>query len=171
MTAGIVLALALALFIARAPTAYTGGLPVVGDYVPLKLNAVYIIVFGPLLAFIASIYIWAALRGRRRKDASDSGFFGAAFIPYVLLLGLLSLQYFIVIAPEGHCDRLPNYDFLWKNEFGDTRIVHCMSGTAEINKETPFYLRQQILQSWAMFLFPAGAAAFFINSWIRMRRR
>ncbi|NKQ73455.1 hypothetical protein C3Y89_24465 [Rhizobium sp. UPM1132] len=84
--------------------------------------------------------------------------------------GRRCLQYLIVLAPEGHCDRLPNLDFLWTNEFGDTQIVHCMSNTAEINKEAPYYLRQQILQSWAMALIPVGAAWFLLKAWLHIRR-
>ncbi|WP_222019974.1 hypothetical protein [Rhizobium laguerreae] len=167
---GVVLALVLSMVIARAPTAYTGEIPLVGKFIPLKLNAIYIIIFGPLLAFGASIYVWAALKARRTFRETDETFFAIAFLLWFVLLAGLCLQYFIVLAPEGHCDRRPNFDFLWTNTFGDTRIVHCMSNTAEINKETPFYLRQQILQSWAIALIPLGSAWFLASAWLHIRR-
>ncbi|MGR9400220.1 hypothetical protein ACU8M5_10785 [Rhizobium leguminosarum] len=168
---GVVIALlAFALFVARAPTAYTGEIPFISDYVPLKLNAVYLVVFVPVLATLAALYIWAGLRVLRRFHPGDRTFFAAAFFVYVVLLGLVALQYFIVLAPQGHCDRLPNYSFLWTSAFGDMRIVHCMSGTEEINKFTPFYLRQQILQSWFMLLCPVIVAGLFLHAWQRLQR-
>ncbi|WP_246652214.1 hypothetical protein [Rhizobium laguerreae] len=170
LTMGIFIALMLALFVARAPTSYTGGIPLIGEYVPLKLNAVYIIIFGPLMALAVSTYLWAIIAGRRSFRRSDVSFFGVAFVLLIVALGALCLQYFIVLAPVGHCDRLPNYDFLWTNQYGDMRIVHCMSGTADINEETPFYLRWQIVQSWVMALIPIVVAGFLFVAWRHVRR-
>ncbi|NKJ72716.1 hypothetical protein GFL38_10620 [Rhizobium leguminosarum bv. viciae] len=166
----VILALALALFIARAPTVYTGKIPLIGDYVPLNLNAVYLNIFGQILAVTAALYIWARLRGRPRFRGSYPAFFRLTFLLYILLLAFLALQFFIVLAPEGQCDRLPNFDCLWANDFGDVRIVHCMSGTEEINKQMPFYLRQQILQSWAMALCPLVAPGLLLHAWIHVRQ-
>lgn len=166
--------LALALWIARAPTSYTGELPLIGDYVPLKLNAVYFIIFGPMIASLVAGVLWfqAARPAQVQSDRVGSGTAGRDAIALQILFALivlvsaaLSLQYFITLAPAELCQTRPNYNFLWSNLQGPTRITHCMSGTEEINKETPYYFEPQILQSWGHVLWPILTAYLLVRTW------
>ncbi|MBB2708432.1 hypothetical protein N2597_22485 (plasmid) [Rhizobium sophoriradicis] len=166
--------LVLALWIARAPTSYTGNLPLIGDYVPLKLNAVYFIILGPMLASLIAgvLRFQAARRGRVQSGKLSSGNVGRDGIVLVIVFALivlasaaLSLQYFLTLAPAEMCPSRPHYDFLWTNVPGPTRITHCMSGTEEINMEAPYYLEPQILQSWGHVVWPVLTACLLIGTW------
>jgi len=171
--------LILALWIARAPTSYTGKLPLIGDHIPLKLNAVYFIIFGPMLASLVAGALWfqAARPGQVHSDKLLSGNGGRDAIALLIIFALivlasaaLSLQYFLTLAPAELCSTRPHYDFLWTNVPGQTRITHCMSGTEEINKEAPYYFEPQILQSWGHVLWPVLTTCLLIGTWRSWRR-
>ncbi|WP_457662539.1 hypothetical protein [Sinorhizobium medicae] len=171
--------LVLALWIARAPTSYTGELPLVGDYVPLKLNAVYFIILGPMLASLVAGTMWfqAARAGQVQSDKVPSGNVGRdgialsiVFALIVLASAALSLQYFLILAPAELCATRPHYDFLWTNVSGPTRITHCMSGTQKINEEAPYYFEPQILQSWGHVLWPFLTTCLLIGTLRSWRR-
>jgi hypothetical protein len=49
--------LVLGMWVARAPTSFTGEIPIVGKYFPLKLTAVYVIVVGPIIMVLVSAYL------------------------------------------------------------------------------------------------------------------
>ena len=169
----------IGLFVARAPTSYTGDIPLVGDYVPLKLNAVYVIVFGPALVALACWFIRRKaarqLRAGSRTWSSEwTGARASALAVVFVLIAIsstaFSLQYFLVLAPAELCATAPNLDLLWRDLDGPTRIVHCMSETDEINKATPFYLEPQALQAWGHVLWPALSAIFLAKGWQSLRR-
>ncbi|SEI19937.1 hypothetical protein SAMN05216228_105211 [Rhizobium tibeticum] len=166
--------LVLALWIARAPTSFNGKLPLIGDYVPLKLNAVHFIIFGPLLTSLVAGALWfqAARPVQVHSDKLQSGDAGrdaiallVVFALVVLVSAALSLQYFLTLAPAEMCPTRPHYDFLWTNVPGPTRITHCMSGTEEINMEAPYYFEPQILQSWGHVLWPVLTTCLLIGTW------
>ncbi|WP_339159054.1 hypothetical protein [Methylobacterium bullatum] len=174
----LVAALAGALFVARAPTSYTGELPVIGDYVPLKLNAVYIVVFAPILATIACVALlieasqqsggqsWSR-SGRKRNNRT---LLAIVFAVIVGLTTAVSLQYFLILAPAELCPTRPHFDLLWTNLPGHNRITHCMSGTEEINKATPYYVEPQLLQAWAYVACLIATPVLLGAAWWRLGR-
>lgn len=171
--------LILALWIARAPTSYTGKLPLIGDDVPLKLNAVYFIVFGPMLASLVAGALWfqASRHGhghpdtlRSRNANRDAIALLIVFALIVIVSTALSLQYFLILAPAELCATRPHYDFLWTNLPGSTRITHCMSGTKEVNDEAPYYFKPQIVQSWGHVIWPVLTGYLLAGTWHSWRR-
>lgn len=171
--------LVLALWIARAPTSFTGELPLIGDYVPLKLNAVHFVIFGPLLASLVAGALWFQAARPRQEHSAKLQFGNAGrdaialvvvFALIVLVSAALSLQYFLILAPAEMCPTRPHYDFLWTNVPGPTLITHCMSGTEEINMETPYYFEPQILQSWRHVLWPVLTTYLLIGTWRSWRK-
>lgn len=163
--------LILALWIARAPTSYTGKLPLVGDNVPLKLNAVYFIIFGPFLASLVAGFLWFQANRMEQAPKLQTGNLDRDTIALMIIFALivlasaaLSLQYFVTLAPAELCPSRPHYDFLWTNVPGPARITHCMSGTEEINREAPYYWEPQILQSWGHVLWPILTAGLLVGT-------
>ncbi|MGY5791798.1 hypothetical protein ACXHXM_16280 len=151
----------------------------IGDYIPLKLNAVYFIVFGPIVAsFVAAVLWFQAARAERppsKNLTSDKGDRDAIalliiFALIVIASAALSLQYFLTLAPAELCPSRPHYDFLWTNVPGPTRITHCMSDTQAINLESPYYFEPQILQSWGHVLWPVLITALLIGTWRSWRK-
>ncbi|MER9018277.1 hypothetical protein [Mesorhizobium sp. M0898] len=173
LSAFILAGLAIALWIARAPTSYTGKLPVVGDKFPIELNAVYFIVFGPIVAMACSAFLWVLTADGSRKPVprllrnsrGETALLMTIFFLIFALSTALSLQYFLILAPESLCASRPHFDFLWTNVPGPERITHCMSGTKEINNSAPYYLEPQILQSWAQVLWPLLTLFFLVGAW------
>lgn len=171
--------LLLALWIARAPTSYTGKLPLIDDYVPLKLNAVYFIIIGPIVTCLVAGALWfQASRPRQvhpdkllSRNADRNAFALLIFFALIVLLSAaLSLQYFLILAPTELCATRPHYDFLWTNLQGPTRITHCMSGTKEINDEAPYYFEPQIVQSWGHVIWPILTGCLLAGTWLSWRR-
>jgi hypothetical protein len=171
-------ALAGALFVARAPTSFTGEIPVVGKYLPFKLNTVYVVVLAPLVAPILSFTIWLEARqqaqgyrrGRPRRDAVDQRVLAGAFAVIVVLTVAVSLQYFLILAPAELCPTRPHFEFLWTDLQGKNRITHCMSGTATINAEAPYYVEPQPLQAWAYVICSFTTLGLLASAWWRLRR-
>ncbi|AYG59922.1 hypothetical protein [Rhizobium jaguaris] len=169
---GTVLALlALSAFVSRAPTTFTGTLPLVS--LPLNLNVVYLIVFGPPAAVIVSVVIWYLSRQLKVPVASDIGQLPLAviFVLITALTAFLSLQYFVVLAPAGHCSDGGGFSLLFNNLDGTTQINHCMSGTEEINKAAPFYMYPQAAESWGMIIWPILTGGLLYRAWTSIGRK
>ena len=167
------LLLGISFFASRAPTSFKGGLPFIGDFIPLELNAVYLVVLGPIAATVLAAYLWYLARARPSGDGTEKGrnvaLTGGWFLLFAILTTGLSVQYFLELAPQGLCPTRPHYDFLWTNVPGANRIHHCMSDTDEINASSPFYLQPQIVQSWGHIVWPVLTAFFLFLAWRRMR--
>jgi hypothetical protein len=174
LSAFVLAGLVIALWVARAPTSYTGKLPIVGDNFPVELNAVYFIVFGPIVAMACSAVLWVLIANRSgggpdplllRDRSGETALLTTVFVLIFVLSTALSLQYFLILAPERLCASRPHFDFLWTNIPGPERITHCMSGTKEINNNTPYYFEPQILQSWGQVLWPLLTLVFLVGAW------
>jgi hypothetical protein len=172
LSAFILLILGVGLWAARAPTSVTGKVPIIGDII--ELNAVYIVIFAPILAMVCAAGIWIAVanRGHDSKTSmllTDRGkekrLIATIFAAIMVLSIVLSLQYFLVLAPEQLCATRPHFDFLWTNIPGPARITHCMSATADVNVHTPYYFEPQILQSWGQVLWPLLTLFFLWGTW------
>lgn len=169
----ILAGLVIALWVARAPTSYTGRLPIIGDNFPIELNAIYFIVFGPIVAVACSAFLWVlAADGSHkpvprllRNSRGETALLAAIFVLIFGLSTTLSLQYFLILAPESLCASRPHFDFLWTNVPSPERITHCMSGTKEINNKAPYYLEPQILQAWGHVLWPLLTLVFLVGAW------
>ncbi|KIQ02440.1 hypothetical protein RU07_11745 [Agrobacterium tumefaciens] len=148
-------------------------MPVIGDYVPLNLNAVYFIILGPIIGTVMAAYI-SYLCGRERPEGPaviprNTGIFGVAIAFLVGVSVALSVQYFLILAPKELCSTTPHYDFLWISHPGPVQIAHCFSGTDEINSQAPYYLEPQIVQSWGHVLWPLLTAVFLWRAWLSLR--
>ncbi|WP_342147987.1 hypothetical protein [Methylorubrum sp. SB2] len=176
----LALGMVLCFWIARSPTSYTGKLPFIGENFPVKLNAIYFIVLGPLVGMLSSAALWfEATRvdfsslplKERSKKRGLSGVLGFLFFVIFVSSSLLSLQYFVILAPADLCPSRPHFEFLWQNLKGLEKINHCMSGTKEINAEAPYYLEPQVIQAWGHVIAPLLTLLFLSMTWKTLRRK
>ncbi|OLP53036.1 hypothetical protein BJF92_18545 [Rhizobium rhizosphaerae] len=165
--------LLIACVASRAPTQFDGKLPFVGQFVPFQLNAVYLIVFGPIAATLLAAYFWYQTTARPIQSAERPSReivrLGGLFLGITILTFFLSAQYFIELAPEALCATRPHYDFLWTSTPGVNQIFHCMSGTQALNKGSPYYIEPQIVQSWGHVFWPVLTGYFLYRAWRRWR--
>lgn len=130
----------------------------------LKLNAGYLLVFGPLLIVLAILAIHFlredSLRTRGKKNFKNGLFraippFGAAF---------LSLQFFLLLAPKGECNTFQRSRLLldWLHAF---KPEYCMYLSAETQEHMPWLFEPPILQAWMQILLPMIALAVVIKDW------
>ncbi|OLP60152.1 hypothetical protein BJF93_14300 [Xaviernesmea oryzae] len=165
--------LLISLFASRAPTTFNGKLPFIGQFIPLDLNVVYLIVLGPIAATLLAAYFWHLTTGRSPESGNRSPYdlrsLGFLFGLFGALTLLLSVQYFLILAPEPLCPTRSHFDFLWTNPPGPTRIFHCMGGTEELNKNSPYYLEPMIVQSWGHIFWPILTSYFLYRAWQRWR--
>ena len=180
LSACVLCGLILALWVARAPTSYTGKFPIIGDDFPIQLNAVYFIIYGPMISMACSAVLWVLISNRSRREQAlllswhrrgEAALLATVFVLIFVLSAALSLQYFLILAPERLCASRPHFDFLWTSIPGPERITHCMSGTEEINKHTPYYLEPRILQSWGRMLWPLLTLVFLLTAWHTWTKR
>lgn len=166
-------------WIARAPTSYTGKWPIIGDALPIELNAVYFIVVGPIVGALLAGVIWMLIANGRGGDRSsfllrDRRNEGIALAILLLLIfaaeTFLSSQYFIILAPEKLCGSRPHFDFLWTNFSTPERVTHCMSGTEEINKKAPYYIEPPVVQAWGHILWPLLTLGCLVGAWLSWSR-
>ena len=159
------------LFVARAPTSYTCEIPVIGKFIPVKLGAVYVVVIGPIIGMLASGAVWyEASLSQQRSSAAGRSKGRKVLLPIVyFLIGVLSvvlsLQYFLILAPAELCPTRPHFEFLWTNPQGLPRITHCMSGTEEMNNSAPYYLVPQVLQAWTYVISPIVTVFCLFMTW------
>ncbi len=176
----IALAALVMFWISRAPTIYSGKLPFIGDNVPLKLTAVYFIVLGPLAVMLATAALWfettrldftASTPADRQKKRGNAVALVVLLALVLLFTSMLSVQYFLILAPSELCPSRPHFDFLWHNLDGHTRINHCMSGTEEINATAPYYMEPQVVQAWGHVITPVLTLVCLYQTWTTWRRK
>jgi len=171
LAAFILLILIVGLWAARAPTSVTGKF---SDNIPIELNAVYLVLFGPIAAMVCAAGIWIAVANQNpeRKTPmllanrrSEKTLVAVIFVAIVVLSVVLSLQYFLILAPAKLCPTRPHFDFLWTNVPGPEKIIHCMSETDDANAHSPYYFEPQIVQSWGQILWPLLTLGFLMGAW------
>jgi hypothetical protein len=174
LSAFILLILGTGLWAARAPTSVTGKFPIIGEIIPIELNAVYFVIFAPIAAMACAAAVWMVIANRSQERStpmlladrrSENRLVAVIFGAIVVLSVVLSLQYFLILAPEKLCATRPHFDFLWTNIPGPERITHCMSATADVNMHSPYYFEPQILQSWSQVLWPILTFLFLLGAW------
>lgn len=179
LPAGTLAGLLIAFYVARAPTSYTGKWPVIGENLPIELNAVSIIMFGPIVGAMMAGAIWMLIAngwgaGRSTRllaNRRNEGKVLAALFGLILLAEtVLSAQYFVILAPANLCPSRPHVDFLWTNFPTPERATHCMSGTEEINKKAPYYLEPPIVQAWGHVFWPLLTLGLLAGAWRAWRR-
>ncbi|WP_316195998.1 hypothetical protein [Bradyrhizobium sp. SZCCHNRI3052] len=130
----------------------------------LKLNAGYLLVFGPLLIVLAILAIHFLREDtphtRGKKDLKNGLFraippLGAAF---------LSLQFLLLLAPKGECDSFQRSRLLleWLPAF---KPEYCMYLPAETQEHMPWLFEPPMLQAWMQILLPMVALAVVIKDW------
>lgn len=130
----------------------------------LKLNAGYVLVFGPLLIVLVILAIHFlredTTRTRGKKDLKNGIFraippVGAAF---------LSLQFFLLLAPMGECNTFQRSRLLleWLHAF---KLEYCMYLSAETQEHMPWLFEPPMLQAWMQILLPMVALAVVIKDW------
>ena len=162
----LVLAL-LGCVMARAPQTYLS--EIFSVKLPIRLDAVIVIVLAPLFSFISAFLLWR-IADRSRESVLVWSSMDIRVLGF--LLGLLSLtflfllaQFFLALAPEGQCASPPGFSTLWRNIPGDLKINHCMSSASEINKDAWHYFPPVMLQAWINFLLVFAALYFMGLSW------
>jgi hypothetical protein len=157
--------------IVRAPTIFEEGqIPVID--LKLKLNAGYILVFGPLLIVctIAAItYLGRDNRPDRTKESASAGVLARA-IP-CLAAAYLSLQFFLLFAPNGQCPTFPRWRYLTDWTLSAFKPEYCMSLPAETQERMPWLFGPPIVQAWVQVLLPLIALGLVIRDWRSTHRR
>lgn len=130
----------------------------------LKLNAGYVLVFGPLLIVLAILAIHFlredTSRTRGKKDLKNGLFramppLGAAF---------LSLQFFLLLAPKGECNTFQRSRFLFERLHA-FQPEYCMYLPAETQEHMPWLFDPPILQAWMQIILPIIALAVVVKDW------
>jgi hypothetical protein len=174
LAAFVVAGLVIGLWAVRAPTSFTGGLPFVGDKFPIEINVIYFVILGPIVAMLCAAGLWVLAANDRKNArvpmllsdmASESILLSIIFGLISVLSIVLSLLYFLVLAPATLCATRPHFEFLWTNIPGPERITHCMSDTKDVNNHSPYYFEPQILQSWGQVLWPVLTIFFLTCAW------
>jgi hypothetical protein len=178
LAAFTIVILGVGLWAARAPNSVTGKLPFVGDF-PIEMNAVYFVIFGPIVGMICAAGTWMVIANRspdRRAPMllpdrrNERTLMAVAFSLIVVLSVILSMQYFLILAPKGLCPTRPHFDFLWTNFKGLEQIWHCMSETDAMNAHSPYYFEPQIAQAWGHVLWPILTCYFLSRAWLAWGR-
>jgi hypothetical protein len=144
------------------------------------MNAVYFVIFGPIVAMICAAGIWMVIANRKPGQIapmllsdrrSERTLMTVVFSVIVILSVILSIQYFLILAPKDLCPTRPHFEFLLTNFKGHTQISHCMSETDAINAHSPYYFEPQIAQAWGHVLWPILTCYFLIRAWLAWTRR
>lgn len=176
LPASILAGLVIACWIARAPTSFTGKIPFVGENSPIELTAIIFIVVGPIIGFLMTGAVWVLIANGWGSDpaaiilksrSNENILLTTLFVLIVAAETFLSLQYFLILAPEHLCSSRPHFDFLWTTFPGDEKITHCMSQTRAINENPPYYLRGlwQLAQAWGHIAWPLLSLACLVGAW------
>jgi hypothetical protein len=174
LAAFIIVILGVGIWAARAPNSVTGKLPFIGNF-PIELNAVYFVIFGPMVGMVCAAGIWMVTANRSPGQTTpmllpdrrnERTLVAAAFGLIVVLSVVLSMQYFLILAPKDLCPTRPHFEFLWTNFHGLRQIWHCMSETDAINAHSPYYFEPQMAQAWGHVLWPLLTCYFLIRAWL-----
>ncbi len=150
----------VACVVVRAPSIFEEGkIPVVD--LKLKLNAGWILIFGPLLIVCAVAVIAYIHRSTDPSTISERPVAGivARAIP-CLAAAFLSLQFFLLFAPKGECNTFPRLNLLTAWQLKAFQPEYCMSLSAETQAQMPYFLNPPALNAWAQVILPLIAIFF-----------
>lgn len=160
----------VACVIVRAPTIFEDvQIPVID--LKLKLNAGYLLVFGPLLIVCAIVAIAYLCRDERRHRTNEGAVAGilARAIP-CLAAAYLSFQFFLLFAPKEQCNTFPRWTYLTSWKLSAFQPEYCMSLPAETQGHMPWLLDPPFVQAWAQVLLPLIALGLVIGDWRYVHR-
>lgn len=157
--------------VVRAPTIFEEGqIPVID--LKLKLNAGYILVFGPLIivcAIAAITYLTQESRPGRTNAGASRGLLVRA-IP-CLAAAFLSLQFFLLLAPKAQCSTFPRWRYLTDWTLSAFKPEYCMTLSAETQERMPWLFDPPVAQAWAQVVLPMIALGLVIRDWRYAHRR
>ena len=156
--------------VVRAPTIFEEGqIPVID--LKLKLNAGYLLLFGPFLIVcaIAAITYGRAKRLQRTNEGTFAGILARA-IP-CLATAYLSLQFFLLLAPNGQCNTFPRWRYLTDWKLSAFKPEYCMSLPVDTQERMPWLFDPPVAQAWAQLLLPLIAVGLVIRDWRYSHKR
>jgi hypothetical protein len=156
-----------ACIVVRAPTIFEEGqIPIID--VRLKLNAGYVLVFGPLLILCGIAAITYLRSSPAAKEDRFAGVLARA-IP-CLAAAFLSLQFFLLFAPNGQCNIFSRWRYLADWKLSAFKPEYCMSLPAETQERMPWLFDPPIVQAWAQVLLPFLALFLAVKDWRSVHR-
>ena len=160
----------VACVVVRAPSIFEEGkIPLVD--LKLKLNAGWILVFGPLLIVCA---IAAISYLHRTADLSAGGRLIAGIVTRAipcLAAAFISLQFFLLFAPKGECNTFPRLSLLTDWQLKAFQPEYCMSLSAETQAQMPYLLSPPALNAWAQVILPLIAVWLAVADWRYVHRQ
>jgi hypothetical protein len=161
----------VACVVVRAPSIFEEGkIPLID--LKLKLNAGWILVFGPLLiacAIAAITYLHRTADHSATGERPIAGFVARA-IP-CLAAAFLSLQFFFLFAPKGQCNTFPRLSLLTDWQLKAFQPEYCMSLSAETQTQMPYLLSPPALNAWAQVILPLIAICLAVADWRFVHRQ
>jgi DNA-binding winged helix-turn-helix (wHTH) protein len=125
----------------------------------LSINAGYVLVFGPILLFLASA--WVAFRGHRaagRWRQADLHLARILFSLPALTSAFLALQFFLLLAPPGECPTFLRWRYLTDFSVQAVKPEYCMGLDPQVQAHGPWLWSPVILQAWLQVLLPIATA-------------
>jgi hypothetical protein len=156
--------------VVRAPSIFEEGkIPLID--LKLKLNAGWILVFGPLLIVCA---IAAISYLHRTADLSATGEppiagIVARAIP-CLAAAFISLQFFLLFAPKGQCNTFSRLSLLTDWQLKAFQPEYCMTLSAETQAQMPYLLNPPALNAWAQVILPLITVWLAVADWRSVHR-
>jgi hypothetical protein len=157
----------IACIISRPPTLFSElKIPLID--VKLDLNAGYILVFGPLVIFLAGIVTWYLVPRtptQRGWTPSDRRVAAVLFGLLPIICAFISLQFFLLLAPPGTCPSFDRWRYLVDFRLSAFKPEYCMGLPSATQERMPWLIEPPIVQAWAQVLFPMGAAVTMLQAW------
>lgn len=161
----------VACVVARAPSIFEEGkIPLID--LKLKLNAGWILMFGPLLIVGVIIAITYIHRTSNLPTTGERPIAGIATraIP-CLAAAFLSLQFFLLFAPKGECNTFPRLSLLTAWQVKAFQPEYCMSLSAETQAQMPYLISPPALNAWIQVILPLIAICLAVADWRFVHRR
>lgn len=155
----------VACVVVRAPSIFEEGkIPLID--LKLKLNAGWILMFGPLLIVCAIAAITYVNHTTNRSTASERPIAGIVTraVP-CLAAAFLSLQFFLLFAPKGKCNTFSRLSLLTAWQHKAFQPQYCMSLSAETQAQMPYLLSPPALNAWAQVILPMIAIVLAVSDW------
>jgi hypothetical protein len=102
-------------------------------------------------------------RSKKANNGTPGGALARA-IP-CLAAAFLSLQFFLLLAPNEQCLTFPRWRYLTDWTLSAFKPEYCMSLPSETQERLPWLFNPPIVQAWAQVLLPLIALAFVIRDW------
>lgn len=161
----------VACVVVRAPSIFDEGkIPLID--LKLKLNAGWILMFGPLLIVCAIVAITYFHRTKDPSTISERpvGDIVARAIP-CLAAAFLSLQFFLLLAPRRECNTFPRLSLLSAWHLKAFQPEYCMSLSVETQAQMPYLLSPPALNAWAQVILPMIAVLLVVADWRFVHRQ